>query len=311
MEVADVQKQIKQKNLNSIYIFIGEEIEVQRIYINKIIEVSDLPLIKAESVSSIYVKLTQKSFVSKDNIYLIYNDVEFATNANAYEKIVNLVGNNIIILVYSDIDKRCSLYKKHGNDIVDFKPLSDDLLIKYVQKNIDLSENNCKSLIKICESNYSRILLEIDKIKAYKQSLPYNIDVNSVFLDLLLDGTINRVMHDDIFELCNNISGGYIDNSIKLYNQYKSLNDNPMTLISVLYTNMKQMLQVQSCNSKDISKSTGLTGWQISQIQKRIGAYSNDELINAMRLLQKVESGIKSGLFESDWAMDYILVNIL
>lgn len=311
MEVADVQKQIKQKNLNSIYIFTGEEIEVQRIYINKIIEVSNLPLIKAESVSSIYAKLTQKSFVSVNNIYLIYNDIEFATNANAYEKIANSVGNNIIILVYSDIDKRCSLYKKHPKDIVDFKLLSDDLLIKYIQKNIDLSENNCKSLIRICESSYSRILLEIDKIKAYKQSLPNNISYDDIFLDLLLNGTINRVMHDDIFELCNSISSGYIDNSMKLYNQYKAVNDNPMALISVLYINMKQMLQVQSCNSKDISKSTGLTGWQISQIQKRIGAYSDNELISAMRLLQRVESGIKSGLFESDWAMDYILVNIL
>lgn len=311
MEVTDVQKQIKQKKLNSIYIFTGEEIEVQRIYINKIMEVSNLPLIKADSVSSIYSKLTQKSFIIENNIYLIYNDIEFATNADAYEKTANSAGNNIIILVYSDIDKRCSLYKKHGKDIVDFKSLSDDLLIKYIQKNIDLSENNCKSLIKICENNYSRILLEIDKIKAYKQSLPCNMDTNSVFLDLLLNGTINRVMHDDVFELCNNISGGYIDNSMKLYNQYKTINDNPMVLISVLYTNIKQMLQVQSCNSEDISKSTGLTGWQISQIQKRIGAYSNNELINAMRLLQTVESGIKSGLFESDWAMDYVLVNIL
>lgn len=311
MEVADIQKQIKQKKLNSIYIFTGEEIEVQRIYINKIIEVSNLPLIKVNSVTSIFSKLTQKSFIIKNNIYLIYNDIEFATNADAYEKTANSVGNNIIILVYSDIDKRCLLYKKHGNDIVDFKLLSDDLLIKYIQKNIDLSENNCKSLIRICESNYNRILLEIDKIKAYKQSLPYNIDVNSVFLDLLLDGTINRVMHDDIFELCDSISSGYIDNSIKLYNQYKAINDNPMALISVLYTNIKQMLQVQSCNSKDISKSTGLNGWQIRQIQQRIGAYSDTELINAMRLLQKVESGIKSGLFESDWAMDYVLVNIL
>lgn len=311
MEVTDVQKQIKQKKLNSIYIFTGEEIEVQRIYINKIVEVSNLPLIKADSVSSIYSKLTQKSFVSTDNIYLIYNDIEFATNADAYEKTANSVGNNIIILVYSDIDKRCSLYKKHDKDIVDFKSLSDDLLIKYIQKNIDLSENNCKSLIKICENNYSRILLEIDKIKAYKKSLPCDMDTNSIFLDLLLNGTINRVMHDDVFELCNNISGGYIDNSIKLYNQYKTINDNPMVLISVLYTNIKQMLQVQSCNSKDISKSTGLNGWQIKQIQQRIGAYSDAELINAMRLLQKVESGIKSGLFESDWAMDYVLVNIL
>lgn len=313
MEVSEVQKQIKENNLNHIYIFTGDEVEVQRIYINKIIEVSKLPVIKADSVINIYPKLTQKSFVSVDNLYLIYNDMEFTTNADAYEKITNSVGNNIIILVYSDIDKRCSLYKKHNKDIVEFTPLSEELLIKYIKREIDLNVDNCKLLIDACENNYSRILLEIDKIKTYVMALSeWNEDIcNTVFKKLINNGTIYTPPKNDIIELCNNISSGYIDNSVRLYNQYKAVNTDCMGLIAFLYTSMKQMLQVQSCESKDISKATGLTSWQITNIKKRIGAYTNRELVNAMRLLQQVDTGIKTGVIDSEWAFDYVLVNIL
>ena len=41
------------------------------------------------------------------------------------------------------------------------------MLIKYIQREIDLSERNCKRLIDICDGNYGRILLEIDKIRRY------------------------------------------------------------------------------------------------------------------------------------------------
>ena len=66
-----------------------------------------------------------------------------------------------------------------------------------------------------------------------------------------------------------------------------------MTSISVLYNNMKQMLQVQSCRNSDIAKSTGLTSWQIMQVKDKIGAYSIRELVNALKVIQKTEQADK------------------
>ena len=73
---------------------------------------------------------------------------------------------NIIIFKYNNLDKRNKFYKYFENNIVEFNTLSDEVLVKYIQKELStLNEENCKKLIDICGSNYNQILLELDKIK--------------------------------------------------------------------------------------------------------------------------------------------------
>ena len=62
---------------------------------------------------------------------------------------------------------RATFYKHYKDEIIDFEPLPDGILKKYIQKEIALSDKSCQKLIDICEHDYGRILLEIDKIKRY------------------------------------------------------------------------------------------------------------------------------------------------
>ena len=84
-----------------------------------------------------------------------------------------------------------------------------------------------------------------------------------------------------------------------------------LTMISVLYKDTKQLLQVQGCQSSDVSKSTGLTGWDIKRASGRVGKFSNGELVSAMKVIRNTEKDIKSGGIEEGVALDYILVNML
>ena len=74
---------------------------------------------------------------------------------------------------------------------------------------------------------------------------------------------------------------------------------------------MKAVLQVQTYSGDNISKGTGLTGWQIKNVKSHIGKYSEDELIYIVQLIQKVESGIKTGRMEDEFAMQYLLTHIM
>lgn len=71
------------------------------------------------------------------------------------------------------------------------------------------------------------------------------------------------------------------------------------------------MLLIQSCNSNDICKTTGLQYYQVKYNQDKLNYYTIAELINAIRIIQKTEEGIKTGKIDEDISIDYVLCNIL
>ena len=84
-----------------------------------------------------------------------------------------------------------------------------------------------------------------------------------------------------------------------------------MVMLSVLYSNAKAVLQVQTYHGDKITEGTGLTGWQIKNAKSHVGKYSESELIYIVQLCQKVESGIKTGKMEDEFAMQYLLTHIM
>ena len=310
MEIATIQKQIRDKSVDNFYIFTGDETAVQKIYVDKIAECKGLNIIRADSVSDIMVKLHNRTFICNNNCYVIRNDSDFLKAETSWDKVISSIGNNIFILIYDNIDKRGKFYKRFTDTIAIFEHLGEDILTKYIQKHINLSVDNCKILIDVCENDYSRILLEIDKIQQYLLTIQ-NSSVDSVFEKLLNDGTIYRPPKDAIFDMVDSVCKGRIIDTYRLYSDYKGVNENPLAIITVLYNNMKQLLQVQSCKDTDIAKTTGLNSWIIQQTKQKIGAYTISELVNALRLIQATETKIKTGEMEQDIVIDYILLNVL
>ena len=137
------------------------------------------------------------------------------------------------------------------------------------------------------------------------------LDYDKAFEILLKDGTIYTPPRDAIFDLVDAILDRKVNESFDLLRQSYAVGEATMVMLSVLYNNTKAVLQVQSCQSNDISKSTGLTGWQIMNAKKHLNHYCNGELIHIMRLVRECEKGIKTGQYEDGNVMEYILVNVL
>ena len=311
MNVTEVQSQIKTKNLDNFYIFTGEEWEVQKIYINQISKVSNKQVKRIDSITDVFSTLRNKSFISQSYVYVARDDKEFMQN----EKLYNLnLGDNIFILLITNVDKRTKFYKAFKDKICEFGHLKPEILKKYIQKEICLSDKNCEKLMEVCDFDYGRCLLEIDKIWQYvdgcvrEYGKPCDVDINIVFESLLDDGTIYTPSKDAIFDLVDSILDG--KPSFNLYQQCLDVGEATMVIIKVLYDNAKATLQVQSCESKDIGKSTGLNGWQIKNAMKHKGVYSNRELINIMNLCFECQKGIVTGMIEEEFAIPYIMVNV-
>lgn len=311
MNILDVKKHITDKSFQSYYIFTGEEIEVQRIYINKIAEVKDCNVIRAECVSDIWSALINPSMFDDGNVYVVRDDKELMQNEKLQQQIDNkALGNNILIHLVTSVDKRTKWSKSNSDRIVVFERLSSEVLKKYIRKQITLNNANYERFIAICENDYSRILLEIDKIKCFMLS-DSSLTADEVFEKLVDDGIIYQPPKDAIFELVDAILKRQINRVYDLLYQSYAVGEANMVILSVLYNNAKQVLQVQACKSNNVCEVTGLTPYQFKCAQSKTGFYAIGELVEMLILIQEIQKGIITGQIEDSLSVEYLLVNVL
>ena len=312
MDINDVKQHIKNKKLLPFYCFTGEEVGIMRIYIHKMAECVNAELVFVDTVSSIVYNIMNNSLIAGCKIFVIHNDLEFLKHDDVWEDFVTgkVQKNNVLILAFNSLDKRSKFYKTYDLSIVEFKRLNSSILSVYAHKEIDLSDKNMNTLIDICENDYSRLFLEIDKIKHY--AMAKSIDSDTAFTILLNDGNIYCPPHDAIFDFVDAVLRHQVSRVYNLLEESYATGEHKLALLSVLYSNTKQMLQVQSCpKDADVSATTGLTDWQIKCARNKIGFYKIGDLVYIMRIIQDTEKGIKQGRIEEDYAVDYVLANIL
>ena len=138
-----------------------------------------------------------------------------------------------------------------------------------------------------------------------------NMTYDEAFEILVKDGTIHVPAKDAIFDFVDEVLNRHCNNSFELLQECYDVGEATMVMLTVLYNNAKAVLQVQTCRTNDISKTTGLTGWQIKNAKAHLHKYTDAELVNMLRLIQECESGIKTGQIEEPVVMQYILARVL
>ena len=331
MEVQELKQLIKKKEVPNFLIFTGEEYEVQKIYIQQIAKVKNLSIHYAYDIDEIWSKLNTATLFGEDMLYVLRDDREFTSNEKIYSQIEAKLKNNTLIYIATSYDKRLKLYKQYKYSILEFNALKSDVLKRYIQKEIALNDRNCEILMDICEYNYGHCLLEIDKIQ---KSVDYaianedntqadlvnyalkgsgmtvtGISVNKVFERLLEDGTIYVPPRDTIWDFIKAWLQNKPKRAYDLYQDLKELQTPIFSILSNLYNNTRQVLQVQTCTGNNIEKTTGLTAWQIRNAKECVGKYRARDLAVLMRLIQKVETDIKTGQLDESIAIDYIFTS--
>lgn len=314
MDVSTLKTKIKSKQIPHHLIFIGPEWKVQQIYIEQIAKVTKSEVVHIDSIKDIASTMRSKAFLSVSKTFIVRDDTELLqADSNVIQSITDSLKDNFLIHILTSVDKRKKYYKENQDRIVDFQPLSDYTLEKYIKLKINLSDKNCRRLIEVCEHDYGRCLLEIDKIERYRDFDVYSDDhmADKAFEQLIKDGTIYQPPYDAIFDLVDAILDRKPQKAFDLLRQAYEVGEATMVMLSVLFTNAKNLLQVQAYKGDNLSKSSGLSGWEIKNAKKHIGKYSVPELTQMLKKVQSVEIGIKTGKIEEEIAMEYLLCQIL
>ena len=310
MDLTTLKTHIKLKTLNPMYVFTGPELGVMDIYIKQMAKVKNATLVMLDGIEDLAKKLHKGSMLKNAYIYILRDSKEFMQDDALARKITHsgALSGDVLLLIYTNIDKRSKFYKTFQDEIVDFQPMKTDILLKYIQKEIYLTESCCMKLIEVCESDYSRILLEIDKIKRYSEAK--QVKEETAFATLMKEGAIFQPPKDAVFDFVDAVLKGKKELAFALLKSSYEFGEATMVLLSNLYNSTKQLLQVQSFKGDGkITEATGLTPFQVKLASERKGRNSTGDLIYLMRLVRDTEKGIKTGAIEEPMAMPYILAN--
>lgn len=305
MERNDVKQMIKTGEFPSYLIFYGQEHAIMKIYIKMMAEKAGLDIVYADSVVDLMTGARTKSLVKVNHLYIVMDDKEFLDTEKMWDKFKGLK-DDVVVFYYSTADKRKKFWKHFKDKAVEFTQLDTRILTKYIQKEAPFNDKDCELLIDICANDYGRILLEIDKVKEYSRALAITAD--SALHELIDKGVIYRQPYDAIFDFVAAFLERRPSKAYNLLQQSKDVGEANMVLLSVLYNNIKTLLQVQS--AKDY-KALGLNGFAVKNVIAYKGNYSNAELVKAMKLIRQVEKGIKTGTIPDELSVEYVMVSIM
>jgi DNA polymerase III delta subunit len=307
MNLAELKQKLVAKSLDSLYIFSGEEVCIMGKYVESITRASGKKAVRLDSVKELFPRLTNSSFLKVNNVFIIRDDKEFLTAENRWNLLEKLIKEHIVILLFTNLDKRKSFYKRYKDTIVEFDKLTPAQLLKYVQKEITLRDQFAISLISFCNNDYGRIISEIDKIKCLAESRNSKAEV--VYLDCMKEKLIYEEPKQAVFDFVDCVLRKDAQQSFKLWRGLQQLKTSEILILSLLYMAFRQVLIVQGSKVRTAEK-TGLTGWIIKNTLEKINYYNIEDLIEILKIIQKTESGIKRGEIDVEISVEYCLIRI-
>lgn len=308
MDIADLKDELLNNKLRHLYIFCGEELALQDIYINKIQEISGLPIVRADSIGSIYTRLITKSFIkTKPNLYLIRNDDSYLSKESDWKTLLatKSFGGNIVILLVSNNKKGGAFDKAHDEILTYFNTMGENILVNRMIATTKMPDEYCKDLVSMCGCSYGRLRNEFYKLSMFANL--NGISINSAYLEAKKSNFIHADVGNITFDFTNAIVYRKI---VTAYNLWKTLKERNETLgiIALLYNAFRHILMVQCTDVQARTEQVlGLTSAQIYITTKQCGFYNSVELVNIVKTLRYLEKGIKTGMVDEVYAIEYLM----
>ena len=152
-------------------------------------------------------------------------------------------------------------------------------------------------------------LLEKDHIKPIRYI--FNMSDRDFLVDKFFsDNVFSDLSNLTIFNFTNSIITKNVETLKQILLQFDSIDIEPIGVITVLYKNFKNILNVQ-LNSNPTPENTGLSSKQIWGIKNNsIGYFSKESLIDVFQFILSLDFKVKTGELPIDMLIDYVIVKV-
>ena len=274
MDIKSLKEHILQNNIPNVLIFIGDEQALIAQYIKPISSTLGKYYKYYDTADSVLYETTTN--LKNDYLYIILNDYSILKNTNYIQELKNT--NRNIIIYFTDFDTKQQFYKDFKNDITIFNRLDKYTIVAYLQKllndnKLELATDKLIELVEYCNCNLGICLNELDKI----------ITIGQNKCDLLTDYILNNGFPDyrklNIFSFVQKI----LNKDLTLFNDLQKLNESTITIMSLLY----------------------------NQAKNRLDKTNDLRYANIMQLISKLDKNIKDGKISDEYALDYLILEVV
>lgn len=305
MNIVELKKDMKANNLAGLYIFTGEEIYIRNLYIEQIV---DLGFIWKElpTVAELFKSVGTTKLIQKPTLYVIRDDMDFIKqDSTVWDKLVAWVNNSVnkVILIYNNIDKRNKFFKTFEENTVKFEKLSETVLLKYVQKEADISRENALDLIHRCDSNFNLCLLELNKVIMF--SLSNNISIDEAYRKCCADRIVLDLPKESLEKYITAVMNKDFSLAIEISNDFDFTEEPPLKILAFLYNSFEALFAVVAYESGlSLKKNeSGANFWAVKNAEIFGMKWQIKQVRDMMDFIQFLESGIKMGRVSADAAI--------
>ncbi len=222
-------------------------------------------------------------------LVFVLNEEKISSNL----KIVKLLKKECVVREFNEL----STYK-----------LESIIVDNFNEEKYKIDKTAVSELIVRCNSDYSLIYSEIEKLKLYKLKDKF------ISYDDVCD-VVNKNIESDIFKLTDAIGE---KNKIKIMNVYNDLIENdydPIMLIGVisnefrLYKQVKDLISIGYSEGM-ISKHLKVHPYRVKLAIEKTSYYKKEDIENILSNLFKTDYDIKSGNIEKYIGLELLLLSL-
>jgi len=292
-------------NLKPVYLLAGPQALLIERFIDEIklsIEKSDRGYqhftfhSESDSIEEILGKANTYSIFQETNLIIIKNCEKLKkSEITLIENYMDSPSPDTFIVLFSNEANKPKI-KNHNNlesKIFKIEDQMEKSVIKEAELlGINLTPKAAHELYRLIGDDLKTISNELLKLSQYFRT-------KEVIDDKDIQGFISKRNHEDIFQLINSIAGKDKKTAIKVLNELKSINYDPVSIVSALSWRFRQLwhlkeLSKNNMNENQIVKELKVSPGAVYYLKKHAGNFSFRNLTLTMNLLSRLDNEIKS-----------------
>lgn len=220
-----------------------------------------------------------------------------------------------LLFVADKIDSRRKLFQqfKKKGELVEFKPLAERDLPRYLQKlvndkDIEISADALSLFCSMVSENLNEVHTELDKLITYLGSATL-IDIKDV------QAVVSRGRAENVFELGNAVGRGDVVAALTLINRLSAAGEAPLKILGLLVRHFRQLwkvreLSVQRCSSRDIAAQVRVPFFVVDGLVKQSGRFSRKDFMHAHQLFLETDLAMKSSGADVEALLDQLILSL-
>ncbi len=308
MSLKVLDDDIKNKKLQHVYFFFGDDLyeleryvdKVKKTYGNLELGVNFFQLDKS-NIDTLLDICTSVSFFGEEKLVVV-KDTKLKFNLDLLSELKNT--ETTVVIIEPEVDKRTSEYKKIQKlaVCVEFAELKAKDAASYVRKvlagyKINVSDEVAAYMVEVCTPNKQLLINEFRKIVAYlKEGETLTKDI--------IDKICVRTLDAKIFDVIDNIIAKKKDVAFRQLDDLIEGKTYIGVISSVIYKQLKQLYLIKLLEEKaknensriDVAQTLSINPFVYSKLSKIKGMYTLQELENLLLEFAEYDLNSKIGL---------------